>query len=51
MKTNIENKFEFKDNRHFKEKTLDFLQSLLFWKGRKKGMIFTKNIFFMGGCP
>ena len=44
MKTNIENKFEFKDNRPFKEKTLDFLQSLLFWKGRKKGMIFTKNI-------
>ena len=45
MKTNTENKFVFKDNRPFKEKTLDFLQSLMFWKGRKKGMIFTRNIY------
>ena len=44
MKTDKESKFVFKDNRPFKEKTLDFLQSLLFWKGRKKGIIFTKNI-------
>jgi hypothetical protein len=44
MKTDKENKFVFKDNRPFKEKTLDFLQSLMFWKGRKKGMIFTRNI-------
>jgi hypothetical protein len=44
MKTNTENKFTFKDNRPFKEKILDFLQSLMFWKGRKKGMIFTRNI-------
>ena len=31
MKANTENKFVFKDNRPFKEKTLDFLQSLFFW--------------------
>ena len=37
-------KFEFKDNRPFKEKVMNFLQSLLFWKGRKKGMIHTRNI-------
>ena len=34
----------FKDNRPFDEKALDFLQSLLFWRGRKKGMIYTKDI-------
>ena len=34
----------FKDNRPFKEKALDFLQSLLFWRGRKKGVIYTRNI-------
>lgn len=44
MKTDKENKFVFKDNRPFKEKTLDFLQSLLFWKGRRKGMIYTMDI-------
>ena len=44
MKTDKEHKFVFKDNRPFKEKILDFLQSLMFWKGRKKGMIFTRNI-------
>ncbi len=37
-------KFEFKDNRPLKEKVIDFLQSLLFWRGRKKGMIHTRNI-------
>ena len=37
-------KFEFKDNRPLKEKVMNFLQSLLFWKGRKKGMIHTRNI-------
>ncbi len=36
--------FEFKDNRPLKEKMIDFLKSLLFWKGRKKGMIHTRNI-------
>jgi hypothetical protein len=37
-------KFEFKDNRTFKEKVKSFGQSLLFWKGRKKGMIHTRNL-------
>jgi hypothetical protein len=34
----------FKDNRPFDVKALDFLQSLLFWRGRKKGMIYTRDI-------
>jgi hypothetical protein len=33
-----------KDNRTFKEKVIDFTQSLLFWKGRKKGIIHTRDI-------
>lgn len=37
-------KFYLKDNRTLKEKTIDFLKSLLFWKGRKKAYIHTKNI-------
>lgn len=37
-------KFEFKDNRSLKEKVSNFLQSLLFWKGRKKGVIHTRDI-------
>jgi len=37
-------KFEFKDNRPFKDKAIDFSQSLLFWKGRKKGIIHTRDI-------
>jgi hypothetical protein len=37
-------KFEFKDKRPLKEKVVDFLESLLFWRGRKKGMIYTRNI-------
>lgn len=37
-------KFEFKDNRTFKQKVSNFLQSLLFWKGRKKGIIHTRDI-------
>lgn len=36
--------FKFKDNRPRKEKVIDFLQSLLFWRGRKKGMIHTRDI-------
>ncbi len=35
---------EFKDNRPTKEKVVDFLESLLFWRGRKKGMIYTRDI-------
>ena len=38
------NKFEFKDNRSFKVKATSFAQSMLFWKGRKKGMIHTRDI-------
>ena len=37
-------KFQFKDNRTFAQKAKDFGQSLLFWKGRSKGMIHTRNI-------
>jgi len=37
-------KFYIKDQRSFKEKATSFLQSLLFWKGRKKGIIHTRNI-------
>jgi len=37
-------KFEIKDNRTFNQKSKSFLQSLLFWKGRSKGMIHTRNI-------
>lgn len=37
-------KFEIKDDRSFKEKAINFGQSLMFWKGRKKGMIHTRNI-------
>lgn len=39
-----ESKFAIKDTRSFKEKAKDFGQSLLFWRGRKKGMIHTRNI-------
>ena len=37
-------KFELKDNRPLKVKVLDFLESLLFWKGRRKGITHTKDI-------
>ena len=37
-------KFQLKDNRPLKVKVLDFLESLLFWKGRRKGIIHTKDI-------
>jgi hypothetical protein len=37
-------KFEFKDNRPFSVKAKDFTQSLLFWRGRKKGIIYTRDI-------
>ena len=40
----MKSKFEIKDNRTFGEKVKSFLQSLLFWKGRKKGMIHTRNL-------
>jgi hypothetical protein len=37
-------KFEFKDNRPFNVKAKDFMQSLVFWRGRKKGIIYTRDI-------
>jgi len=40
----MNSKFELKDNRPLKVKVLDFLESLLFWKGRRKGIIHTKDI-------
>ena len=42
MKT--KSKFEFKDNRPLNIKVKSFLQSILFWKGRSKGIIHTRNI-------
>jgi hypothetical protein len=39
-----ESKFYYKDTRPFKEKVISFSQSLLFWRGRKKGIIHTRNI-------
>ena len=43
-------KFEFKDTRTFSEKAKEFATMLLycviFWRGRKKGMIHTRNIGF-----
>ena len=39
-----EERFVFKDKRPLKEKVVDFLESLLFWRGRKRGMIYTRNI-------
>jgi hypothetical protein len=41
----MESKFgPFKDNRPLKEKLKSFGQSLLFWRGRGKGMIHTRNL-------
>ena len=40
----MRSKFEIKDNRPFSVKAKSFGQSLLFWRGRSKGMIYTRNI-------
>jgi hypothetical protein len=40
----MKSKFEFKDNRPLNIKVKSFLQSMLFWRGRSKGMIYTRNI-------
>ena len=37
-------KFKVKDPRTFSERVKSFGQSMLFWKGRKKGMIHTRNL-------
>lgn len=42
----MKSKFKIKDNRSFSEKAKSFIQSMLFWKGRKKGMIHTIDIKF-----
>jgi hypothetical protein len=38
------NNFKFKENKSFSVKAKSFMQSILFWKGRKKGMIHTRNL-------
>ena len=37
-------KFYIKDNRPLIDKVKDFGQSLLFWKGRKKGIVHTRDV-------
>ena len=37
-------KFEIKDNRTSSEKMRAFGKSMLFWKGRNKGMVYTRNL-------
>jgi hypothetical protein len=44
MENMNEESFKFKDNRPIKEKAVDFLHSLIFWRGRKKQMIYTRDI-------
>lgn len=43
-------KFYVKDNRPFIDKVKDFGQSLLFWKGRKKGIIYTRDVKWSDIC-
>jgi len=40
----MKSKFETMDNRPFREKVVDFSQSMLFWRGRSKGSIYTRDI-------
>ena len=40
----MKSKWELKDSRSIATKAKDFAQSLLFWKGRKKGMVHTRSI-------
>ena len=40
----MKSKFKITDNRSFSQKVQDFGQSMIFWKGRKKGMIHTRDI-------
>lgn len=41
---NKNSKFYVKDTRTFSQKAKEFGQSLLFWRGRSKGMIHTRNL-------
>ena len=40
----MKNKFKIKDSRPFNIKVKSFVQSMLFWRGRSKGIISTRNI-------
>ena len=40
----MRSKFEIKDNRPPSKKAKSFLQSMIFWKGRSKGMIYTRDL-------
>jgi len=40
----MKSKFKIRDNRTIAEKAQDWGKSMLFWRGRKKGIIFTRNI-------
>ena len=44
MTQNTKSKFYVKDTRPFIQKAKEFGQSLLFWRGRSKGMIHTRNL-------
>lgn len=41
---NRDSKFYRKNTRSFSQKAREFAQSMLFWKGRSKGMIHTRNL-------
>lgn len=41
---NKSSKFYIQDTRSLKAKTKDFAESLLFWRGRKKGIIHTRDV-------
>lgn len=43
-------KFYVKDNRPLIDKVKDFGQSLLFWKGRKKGIVYTRDVKWSDIC-
>ena len=40
----MRSKFEIKDNRPFSEKAESLFQSIMFWRGRSKGIIHTRSI-------
>jgi len=40
----MKSKFEIMDSRPFRERVVDFSQSMLFWRGRSKGSIYTRDI-------
>ena len=42
----VKSKFKIEDTKTFSEKAKSFIQSTMFWRGRKKGMIHTRSIGF-----